>query len=47
MTEDRLNLHYKNTIYEWDYELSINPYYSVEDHKDWCAENNYGVNNSG
>ena len=25
----------------------MSPYYSREDHKDWCIDNNYGVNNFG
>ena len=36
---------HKNALDEWECELSVNPDYSVEDHKDSCAENNFGVDN--
>ena len=38
---------HNNATDEWEHELSVNPDYSAKDHNDWCAENNFGVNNFG
>ena len=38
---------HKNVADECECELSVNPDHSAEDHKDWCAKNNFVVNNFG
>ena len=40
-------MHHKKYVGEWECESIVNPEHSIEDHKDWCAENKFGVNNFG
>ena len=47
MTDYEHVVFHNNATDEWEHELSVNPDYSVKDHNDWCAENNFGVNNFG
>ena len=47
MTDDEHVIYYKNAKAEWEEELRNNPHCNIEDHKDWCAENNFGFNNFG
>ena len=47
MTDEEHVFYFKNAKREWEEELRINPNSNVEDHKDWCAANNFGVNNFG
>ena len=47
MSDEEHLFYCENAKQEWEEGLRINPNSSVEDHKDWCAANNYGVNNFG
>ena len=47
MTDDEYVMHYENSKSEWEEELRNNTYCNIGDHKHWCAENNFGVNNFG
>ena len=44
VTDEEHIVCHNNAADEWESELSINAEYSVDDHKDWCAENNFGLN---
>ena len=44
MIDDERMLHHKNAADEWEHELSVNADCSVDNHKDWRAENNFGLN---
>ena len=37
-------VYHKNAIDEWEHELSLNAHGSMDNYKDWCAVNNFGVN---
>ena len=39
--------YYQNAKKEWEEELMLNLNASIEDHKDWCTANNFGVDNFG
>ena len=41
MTDEEYVMHYENTKSEWEEELTNNPDCNIEDHKDWCAINNF------
>ena len=47
MSDEEHLFYYENAKQEWEDELRINPDSSIADHKDWCASNNFGVNNFG
>ena len=47
MTDDDIMMCHKNSADEWEHELSINADCSIDNHRDWCAENNFGANNFG
>ena len=40
-------MHYETAKSELKEELTNNPDFNVEDHKDWCTENNFGVKSFG
>ena len=47
MSDEEYLFYCKNANQEWEDELRINPDSSIADYKDWCASNNFGVNNFG
>ena len=47
MTDEEHKMNYENAKLEWKQELKCNPDCDIEDHKDWCTKNNFGVNNFG
>jgi len=45
MSDEEHVFYFENAKKEWEEELRINPNSSIEDYKDWCTANNFGINN--